>query len=483
MKIFVGILAILLGLFLFLTRDYNMTTDVKSYIIYPKPKYPTSKMQLDIKLNTIKLAKELSELLPMEYQLTHQDIDKYNNQDTKYKWLNATITRLGTPEIMVEDNLLLLKAEIKITGKLNYKHCTDIPFSKKPYCIDVDSDFSTIADISTKIDMGISSNWHLKVKNIRDLSIYIKEAHAWVYGVDIPIASILNYIIKKHSKELIPTIRENIEKISIKKQMQQVWDKMHLNQKMPNEDIWFDFIPKDISFTSSYANNNTMILHPKIIGEAKVITNKKEYNHKNLPLPNLKMSDPDDNNFSIKIPVELEYDKLSKIIIEKIKDKNIEKSGFKILIQDIKFYSNGNNISIEVYFDTQYKWHILNSSGIMTLRGRPTYDSQTYKLSIKDLEYSIDTDKSFVSLGSLIWYDYFKTELEKLLVYDISKKNAIFKRYKHLINQEVISMKLNDDIEVNGKLHHLGLDNIYLGESNIVITLHIAGELNFSIKD
>lgn len=125
----------------------------------------------------------------------------------------------------------------------------------------------------------------------------------------------------------------------------------------------------------------------------------------------------------------------------------------------------------------------MNSSGIMTLRGRPTYDSQTYKLSIKDLEYSIDTDKSFVSLGSLIWYDYFKTELEKLLVYDISKKNAIFKRYKHLINQEVISMKLNDDIEVNGKLHHLGLDNIYLGESNIVITLHIAGELNFSIKD
>ena len=415
----------------------------------------------------------------MEYQLNPEDMQKLNSDNSKkYRWKSAKISRLSTPKITIEDKLLVLKIAVKLSGKLNYTHCTTLPFFKDISCIDADTDFSMIVDISTKIDIDITPNWTLSVKDIEELSIDVKNASASLYGVDIPITFIINKIIKAHSHEFIPTITKNIEKISIKDKMEDIWYKMHIKKKIPNENIWFHFIPKDIAFAKSY-RDNTITFHPKIIGEARVVTDSNySDSYQKLTLPNLKKSNPKDSNFSIKLPIALEYNELSKMIAKKIKNRHIKTNGFEIFISNIKFYSRNKKIYIDVQFYTDFKFNLLNTEGVITLTGIPQYNIKTDKLNIKELEYSLETKERLVSIGSLLWYKYFKNKLEELLTHDIAQTSIVIKKYRDIINKKVTSFKLYDDIELNGDINKLGFDNIYLDNTNIVIILNITGELN-----
>lgn len=484
MKMLVAFLIILLGLFLFLTRDYNSHEEIDKSVVYPKIEYPTSKVQLDIKLNTQELAKELSVNLPMEYRLTPEDIEKFNSDESKkYKWISANISRLATPKVEIREKLLYLEAKAKVSGRLNYKKCTKIPFYDELYCIDTDTDFSMVATISTKIDIDVSSRWSLVVKNIEDLSISVQEASASVYGVDIPITLIVNSLIQQHSKEFIPTITKSIEQISIKRHIERVWNEMHLQKRIPNEDMWFHFIPKDIAFAKTFDTNNTLTLHPRITGEARIVTDSEHNSSQDrLSLPNLKPTKPEDSNFSIKIPVELNYDEFSKILMKKVANKNIETKGFKIFIENIKLYSLNQKIYIEVNFHTHFKFNLLNTEGTITFIGTPDYNVETHELKIDGLEYSLNTKKSLASVGSLLWHDYFKKEMQNLLRQNIYQADDILKSYKDIINKKVTNLKIHKDIELNGDIDRLGVDNIYLSESKMVVVLIITGELDVAYQ-
>ena len=449
----------------------------KHLILKQKITPSLSTINIELKLHTKDLEKKLSLELPHSHKLRYK-----NSKKKSFTWIKAKITREDNIKIEVKKNTLMIEFTLNIKGKIKYKKCNKINLliCSKNCCYSAKSKFSVKATLKAYIDVGVTKLWNLNTKKI-NLSVHIDKASTSIYGLKIPIRKILQKEINKNSKKINSGIEKAINTISIKKEMEEVWRKMHITQQINQQNIWFHFTPKDIAFSSTYETNNTLCLSPCIIGEGLILTHKSDtQKYIKTPLPNLNNKRKKNNKFAIKLPINLNYTTLSKMILKKLDENKITKNGFQIQVNDIKFIPSGKEIIIIIDFHSHFKINFFDTKGKIVFRGEPDYHLKKHQLSIKNLKYHLDINEEIVSLSSFLWHEHFKNEIEKILVHDISQTDAYIHQYKTIINQKLNELNITNEIKLNAQMDTLKLEKLYLTHSDIVIILTMLGDMNLS---
>jgi len=480
------ILTIILTI-IFMSGCYDNPIKPDDSILPTKSKDINSSIQVELKIDTHTLAKEISKKMPkVLLEIKGKDIIRHSSGSSrKHGWFSGTVKRTKPFQLTIENRQLVLTTTVDFHGRVNYKKCTNLNLilGTNWICGSGHGNLFGQAKIQIKTNLDVTSDWKIE-SNQTVIKILNGHTFATAYGIvlgtHLNANPILMAQLNSKLRSYIPIIEKEIRKISIKSKVEELWKASHITKQIGNKNIWFRFTPKSIGFNRTFSENNTLILNPKVVGYGNILTSKNNLKELNISvLPKLEKSNKSDNEFSIRLPIQLNYKNLAKAFMKKIGTEPIvNRKNIEMYIEKLNLYPSGKKVLIAVDFKANIKGKLFDTKGVFYLYGIPIYDEEKNQLSIEKLDYSVETKKALVNIIDFPAHKYLKKQLSKKLFYDMNETE----RYKNMINEKIESIKMDSHIILNSKLNKLGLNQIYLTKSDIVIVLKLMGNSKLSYK-
>ena len=182
---------------------------------------------------------------------------------------------------------------------------------------------------------------------------------------------------------------------------------------------------------------------------------------------------PAGEQFSLNVPITVEYDQIEKLLLKEFSGRRFEVSGHEVELHKFTvFGGRDNKLVIGVNATFHPDGGVLNTKGWVYFTGTPIYDPETNSISISDLDYDVQTLN--VLVGALIWAadPIIAETLQENTLYDLTDDFSNVQREVHKRNPFVVADGANLFVQVN----KVGVHSIRVGRKNLVINASAGGQ-------
>jgi len=317
--------------------------------------------------------------------------------------------------------------------------------------------------IESKIDL--MPNYHLKTKTEIKEIVPIDPIKK-VFGYDI--TNLLLKQAKPYLGEATKIIDEEINKIDLKEYIQPAYDELQ-------KDIFIDGVgylalfPKEISISKLTFNKDK--LNVSLGLKAAPTLKSTPFNVVPEKLPNLTTYKKSDG-FEIYADLKIDYDTLSKQVMSYLKKEVFEVGGNKIMVSNLKMFSAGEKLGVQVDF-------LGTKSGTIYLLAKPVFDSEKQQMRVIDLEYDLSTKNLLLKSAKWLLNETIRTKMQEAMSYDLTKDLADAKK--------AVNKSLNSEVS-KGVILKGGLDQLQVVEfqtqpKELFARIRMDGKISFLLKD
>jgi len=263
-------------------------------------------------------------------------------------------------------------------------------------------------------------------------------------------------------------MEKNFSNYDLRPKFQLIWDQ--LNKVYDIYGLgWLQINPTRVRINNFFAKNDSLTVSVGISAKP-AIGFEKPQEHFTI-VPNLS-NFSNRSGFNIFLDAVLNYDSLSNILSNQLKDKRIDVAAGKfIVIQECTLYGMDNeNLIIKVNFEGSEK-------GVFYLTGKPFYDPSTRIIEMKDLVYDIKSKSFLLKSAGWLFNNRILTELKKATRFDLS---SYIETAKSTANQQ-LNKEWIKGISSFGKLNDLRIAAIYPLRQYLVIRSNCSGDLSVKI--
>jgi len=177
------------------------------------------------------------------------------------------------------------------------------------------------------------------------------------------------------------------------------------------------------------------------------------------------------NGFNLNLDIRASYDSLSAFVGKEFVGQVFNFKGRKIQIKGIKISGAQNQkLIFKLDFDGAKK-------GTIYLTGIPVLDIITQKISMKELDFDLETKSVLLKTAKWMFNKRILDELEKNSVFEL--KDLLNESKSNIVS--AINAEITKGVKMSGSVNHISLQEIYLDKGNLLLRSEVKGTLKIKI--
>ena len=275
---------------------------------------------------------------------------------------------------------------------------------------------------------------------------------------------------KQVTKQLVALeddIDKQIEALDVKSSLKDVWTE--LQKGLPISTYGFLYIqPKSIGMSELEFKNNKVFLDLHLAVYPFVST--EEQKEKITALPALEKFSGK-SGFNLNLDIRASYDSLSAFVGKEFVGQEFDFKRKKIFVTGIKISgAQDQKLVFKMDFDGSKK-------GTIYLTGIPILDIITQKISMKDLDFDLETKSVLLKTAKWMFNKKILEELEKNTVFEL--KDLLNESKSNIVS--AINAEITKGVKMSGSLNKISLQEIYLDKGNMLLRSEVTGTLKIKI--
>lgn len=458
-----GFLLIICSLFLFSACQPATTTQPKA----PAAVYKYTDMQIQnekhksvvhvpIELPIAELSKQLNAQVQ---GLIYEDDDKQEGFKIKV-WKRAAIIADA------RDSLLFYTVPLKVWGEKSYQ------------VLGLSGAQATEFQINLKFmtHVGIDPDWRINTQTISAGFDWVTKPKIKIAGIDIPVTGIISRQINENLEKFSKAIDDNIRgNFVIKPYIVQAWNLIREPRLLSEEyRTWLVVTPNDIIMTPFHVANGKISANLGVRGFTQTLTGEKPTIKPAVDVPNLMITNDVPDGFQVGLIGVVPYEEASKFASTQFVGKTFDfKEGkYKIEVTSVAIYGQNDKLVIKAGLKGSI-------NGVIYLKGIPYYDAQTRMLSLKNMDYDLNTRSVLVQTANWLLQARFVKQIEQQFVFPVGPQ---IEEAQKAIRQQLNSRKVAKGVNFGGRLEALDPDQVYLTPTSLVALIVAKGRIEVKIE-
>lgn len=321
-------------------------------------------------------------------------------------------------------------------------------------------------DLYLNIKPDVNRNWDIISKSVLKNHLWIKEPRLVIGNTEIGIKFILDHILKKEMNTLTSALDKALEeKVNLKKGLNRTW--LRIQKPMPilrTDSLKMDtHFPKDTAILYFKIDPQTVAGDIKVtkrgfIFEMAVKTRSQIHvDSRSLqeirPIPpfnDLKGWTPDSNRLEVLATIPLSF--INHELVHILEAYKYESKMIHLTVRDIKIQGSGEKIVMKLAVEGTAK-------GVITIVGQPVYLPDQRLLTIRELNYELETDNLLVHLLDKNLKENLLAYMSDKVILDVGKYVSVLPDYlNNTINQGR-----------SGDKFHLNFDEILIEDIDYLV--------------
>lgn len=435
-------------------------------------KYLDKEIQSEKHLSTLNVPVEIP-VSELELQLNnsikgliYEDNSYEDDQDN----LKARVWKLDRIRIVAKDSTFLFEVPLKIWVSAGYK-ISPLGITMSGY---KDTEFSIRLRLISKI--GISPSWQVHSDTYVDSYDWITEPNVKVGTFKIPIKAMVSRLLNRNFEKISTAIDEQINgTIDLKKYAEVAWNLARQPVLLSKEyDTWLVVQPSSVTMTPLLVSGNILRATIGVQAFTQTVTSvEKPTVPKASGLPQLQILDKVPGNFKIGLISLISYEEASRLASKNFSGKSYSfvKGQYTVQVTGIEMYGQNERLVIKVNLTGSI-------NGYIYLKGVPYYDPATQMLSLKDLDYDLDTKNSIIRTANWLLQGKFSKMMENALVFPVGEQISSTRK---IIQQLIKSYKVTDGIQLKGELSEIAPDRVYLTPKHLYSVVFAQGNVSLKV--
>lgn len=439
-------------------RSVKSKAPVEAYQTF-EYKAPVSHIVVPIELSLREIEAELNNQLT---GLIYNDEDDADGVLMKVWKVSPILLSMRGEDIVYE-------VPIKIWAKIKWE--------VKQFGFSVSDEFTADASLrmtfNTKLKIG--TFWKLEPQTTLQKYDWIQNPVITGGSVSLPVTFIADRVIKSQQKIITESIDDEIKnQIELRKYVEEGWNAIHQPIQLYNDPIaWLRISPTGIFVTPLTGNKDYARATIRIDGVAETFVGSKPV-AKLTNLPNASYINNASGNFVISLVNDMTYEEAGKLATQHLTGQTFTSSNGKkkIHIDSISIYGGGENLIIKTKVSG-------NVNGFIYLKGKPTYDSISQTIYLKNLDYSVETKNAMIKTGNWIIKSTLTKRMQEALRYSVAADMAEIKKQ---VNTYISTYNITKSVSIKGSIIELHPKEIFVTKESIKAVIYATGTMNMSIK-
>ncbi|MVM32752.1 DUF4403 family protein [Spirosoma sp. HMF4905] len=385
-----------------------------------------------------------------------------NNRDQ----FMTKVWKRGTILVTAQDSLfhftvplrIWVKAGMSVLGFTQYK----------------ETEFEIDLRFKTKFDLD--RDWSVHTQTQADGYGWVRRPTISVVGVNIPITNFVGRMIDKNLGDITKTIDQQVRRnVDLRTPVLKAWNTLRepylLSEKYRT---YLQVVPKRVLITPLRFEGRVIRATIGIEGYTLTTTGTKPDVHPAVSLPDLTVVSQVKDDFQIGLLSEASYPEVAKIAAEEFVGKSFSFSDnrYTVTITSMDLYGQNDNLIIKAGIKGTI-------NGDVYLRGRPYYDAHDQTISLKDLQFDLDTKNVLARSASWLLKGTFARTLEKQLTIPVGSQIADMQKR---LQQQLKNNQLAKGVVINGQIDEIKPDQVYLTPTALLAVVNAHGRINVKVE-
>jgi len=384
--------------------------------------------------------------------------------------LKAKVWKLSPIKMVALDSSFLFEVPLKIWVSAGYS-VSPLGIKMSGYR---DTEFSIRIRLISKI--VLSSDWKVKSETYVDSYDWISEPNVKVAGINIPIKSMASRLLNRNFDKITQAIDEQVaDNIELKKSVEVAWKLAHEPVLLAKEfDTWLVIKPTGITMTPLLAKNGVLKSVIGINGYTQTVTSANKPSSPAIPnLPDLKIVNKVPDNFKVSLISLVSYEEAGRLAAAKFKGEKFSflNGQYNVEVTTVEMYGQNDKLIIKAGLKGSINGNIF-------LKGVPYYDPVSQQLSLKGLDYDLDTRNSIIKTANWLLQGQFSRMMEKRMVFPVGGQISDAKK---TIQKALANFKIIDGVLIKGTLTDIVPDKVYLTPQHIYSVVFAEGKVNLRV--
>ncbi len=392
-------------------------------------------------------------------------------EDDSQDNLKAKVWKLDRIKVVAKDSTFLFEVPLKIWVSAGYKF-SPLGITMSGY---KDTEFSIRIRLISKI--GISPSWEVKSETYVDSYDWITEPNVKVGNFKIPIKSMVSRMLNRNFDKISKAIDDQVTStIELRKYVEVAWNLARQPVLLSKTfDTWLVIRPSSVSMTPLMVTNNVLRAAIGIKAFTQTVTSSAKPDAPALgKLPNLQIVEKVPENFKIGLISLISYEDASRLATSNFVGKSFSfvKGQYTVQVSGIEMYGQNDRLVIKASLTGSINGHIY-------LKGTPYYDPQTKLLSLRGLDYDLDTKNTIIRTANWLLQGKFSKMLEGALVFPVGEQ---IETTKNMVRQMLQSYKVTDGIQLKGTISEVAPDKVYLTPKHLYSVVFAEGNVTLKVE-
>jgi len=253
------------------------------------------------------------------------------------------------------------------------------------------------------------------------------------------------------------------------------WQLAHKPVLLSKEfDTWLVVSPREIVMTPLLAKDNVLRSVIGIKGYTQTVTSVNKPVVPPIPkLPNLTIVNKVPENFRVGLISLISYEEAARLATARFSGEKFTFLGgqYHVEVTSIEMYGQNEKLVIKAGLKGSINGHIY-------LKGVPTYDPISQKLSFKGLDYDLDTKNTIFKTAGWLLQGQFSRMMENKMVFPVGDQISDARK---TIQNALSNVKLIDGVLLKGTLTDILPDKVYLTPNHIYSVVFAQGKVNLRV--
>ena len=385
-----------------------------------------------------------------------------NNKDN----FMVKVWKRGTILVTAQDSLFHVTVPLKIWAKAGVSVLGFTQYKETEFEIDL--------RFKTKFDLD--RDWSVNTQTQADGYGWVRRPTVSVIGVNIPITNIVGRLIDKNLGDITKTIDQQVRRnIDLRTPVLKAWNLLRepylLSEKYRT---YLQVVPKRVLITPLRFEGRFIRSTIGIEGFTLTTTGAKPAVPPVVSLPDLTVVSQVKDDFQIGLLSEASYPEAAKLVADEFVGKSFTFSDnqYTITITSMDMYGQNDNLIIKAGLKGTL-------NGDIYLRGRPYYDAHDQTISLKDLQYDLDTKNVLARSASWLLKGTFARTLEKQLTIPVGSQIADMQK---LLQAQLRNNHVAKGVIVNGHIDEIKPDQVYLTPTALLAVVNARGRIEVNVE-
>lgn len=395
--------------------------------------------------------------------LIYEDNSLNDNNNDQFL---TKVWKRGTMLVTADDSLLhftvplriWVKAGVSVLGFMTYK----------------ETEFEI--DLRFKTKLGLDPDWSVNTQTQADGYGWVRRPTLNFIGLNIPITNLVGRLIDKNLGSITKTIDQQIrQNVDLRTPVLKAWNTLREPQLISEKyRTYLQIVPKRVLITPLQFEGRLIRATVGIEGHMLTTTGAKPSIQPAVSLPTLTVVPQVKDDFQIGLLSEVSYPEAARLAAEEFVGKTFSFSNnrYTITLTSMDLYGQNESLIIKAGLKGTL-------NGDIYLRGQPYYDAQTQTISLKDLEYDLDTKNVLARSASWLLKGTFARTLQKQLTIPVGSQLADMQK---LLQAQLKNNQIAKGVVLNGQIDEIRPDQVYLTPTALLAVVNARGRINVRVE-